>query len=81
MMFLDIFCLAEVGFVITISSSPIIRPVLNRMFRGFRSISKGNEGSQLSDSVPAAEGIVPSILESRWFEFVGNRDLEPQDIN
>jgi len=80
-MFLDIFCLAEVGFAITISSSPIIRPVFDRMFHGLRSISKGNEGSQLSDPVPAAEGIFPSILDSRWSELVGNGDLEPQDIN
>jgi len=75
MMFPDIFCLVEVGFAIAISSSPIVRPVLDRMFHGLRSISKGNEGSQLSDPVPDAERIVPSILDSRWSEFVGNGDL------
>jgi hypothetical protein len=45
-MFLHIFCLAVVDFVITISSSPIIRPVFYRTFHGSRSIFKSNESSQ-----------------------------------
>jgi hypothetical protein len=55
MVFLDISALRKL--VLPLQSSHIIRPVFDRMFHGFRSISKGNEGCH-SDSVPAAEGIV-----------------------
>jgi hypothetical protein len=81
MMFPDIFCVAEVGFAIIISSSAIIRPVFDRIFHNMRSISKSNEGSQVSDPHPTSERIVPSILDRRWSEYVANRDVELQDVD
>jgi hypothetical protein len=80
--FPDLFCVAEIGFAIIISSSAIIRPVFDRLFFGIRSISKpGGDSSQSSETPQAAKRNAPSILDRRWSEYVVNGDVELNDFD
>jgi hypothetical protein len=82
MIFPDVFCVAEVGFAIIISSSAIIRPVFDRIFHGIRSMSKtGGDSAEVSGTHQTGGRIAPSILDRRWSEYVANTDLEIQDMD